>query len=122
MRLFGAEVVEITAGSQTLKDAINEALRYWTTHSREAYYVFGTVAGPHPFPSLVAHFQSVIGVEARAQCLDKFGRLPHTVCACVGGGSNAIGTFRAFLGDRDVQLLGAEGPAWDSTPASTAPP
>ena len=84
MRLFGAEVVEITAGSQTLKDAINEALRYWTTHSREAYYVFGTVAGPHPFPSLVAHFQSVIGVEARAQCLEKFGRLPHTVCALRG--------------------------------------
>ncbi len=108
MELFGAEVVPVTAGSQTLKDAINEALRYWTAHSREAYYVFGTVAGPHPFPTLVAHFQSVIGVEARAQCLDKYGRLPHTVCACVGGGSNAIGTFRAFLDDRDVQLVGAE--------------
>ncbi|MEN6452479.1 MAG: tryptophan synthase subunit beta [Thermoguttaceae bacterium] len=108
MELFGAEVVSVTSGSQTLKDAINEAMRYWTAHTREAYYVFGTVAGPHPFPELVAHFQSVIGQEARQQCLAKYGRLPHTVCACVGGGSNAIGSFRAFLADREVQLLGAE--------------
>ncbi len=108
MELFGAEVIPITAGSQTLKDAINEAMRYWTAHSEEAYYVFGTVAGPHPFPTLVAHFQSVIGTEAREQCLEKFGRLPHTVCACVGGGSNAIGTFRAFLADSEVRLVGVE--------------
>lgn len=108
MELFGAEVIPITAGSQTLKDAINEAMRYWTAHSKKTYYVFGTVAGPHPFPTLVAHFQSVIGTEARAQCLEKFGRLPHTVCACVGGGSNAIGTFRAFLADSEVRLVGVE--------------
>lgn len=108
MKLFGAEVISIEAGSKSLKDAINEALRYWTAHSRETYYVFGTVAGPHPFPSLVAHFQRVIGEEAREQCLKKYGRLPHTVCACVGGGSNAIGSFRAFLKDKDVRLVGVE--------------
>ncbi|MFH0770349.1 MAG: tryptophan synthase subunit beta, partial [Candidatus Peregrinibacteria bacterium] len=108
MKLFGAQVIPIEAGSKSLKDAINEALRYWTAHSRETYYVFGTVAGPHPFPSLVAHFQSVIGEEARAQCIAKYGKLPHTVCACVGGGSNAIGSFRAFLKDKDVRLVGAE--------------
>jgi len=97
MKLFGAEVISVNSGSQSLKDAINEALRYWTAHSKETYYVFGTVAGPHPFPSLVAHFQRVIGDEARAQCLKRYKRLPHTVCACVGGGSNAIGIFKAFL-------------------------
>jgi len=108
MKLFGAEVIPIEAGSKSLKDAINEALRYWTAHSRETYYVFGTVAGPHPFPSIVAHFQRVIGEEAREQCLKKYGRLPHTVCACVGGGSNAIGSFRAFLKDKEVRLVGVE--------------
>ncbi|MDD5751202.1 MAG: tryptophan synthase subunit beta [Candidatus Peribacteraceae bacterium] len=108
MKLFGAEVIPIEAGSKSLKDAINEALRYWTAHSRETYYVFGTVAGPHPFPSIVAHFQRVIGDEAREQCMKKYGRLPHTVCACVGGGSNAIGSFRAFLKDKDVRLVGVE--------------
>lgn len=108
MNLFGAEVIAVTSGSRTLKDAINEALRYWTAHSKETYYVFGTAAGPHPFPSLVAHFQRVIGDEARVQCLERYGRLPHTICACVGGGSNAIGIFRAFLSDKEVRLIGAE--------------
>ncbi|MBU2259582.1 tryptophan synthase subunit beta [Patescibacteria group bacterium] len=108
MKLFGADVISIEAGSKSLKDAINEALRYWTAHSKETYYVFGTVAGPHPFPSLVAHFQRMIGEEAREQCLEKYKKLPHTVCACVGGGSNSIGTFRAFLKDKDVKLVGVE--------------
>jgi tryptophan synthase beta chain len=108
MELFGAEVISVTSGSQSLKDAINDAMRYWTAKSRSTYYVFGTVAGPHPFPSLVAHFQRVIGDEARAQCKERYGRLPHTVCACVGGGSNAIGIFRAFVSDKDVRLVGVE--------------
>lgn len=108
MKLFGAEVISVNSGSQSLKDAINDALRYWTAHSKETYYVFGTVAGPHPFPSLVAHFQRVIGDEAREQCLKKYGKLPHTICACVGGGSNAIGIFKAFLEDTEVQLVGVE--------------
>jgi tryptophan synthase beta chain len=108
MKLFGAEVISVDSGSQSLKDAINDALRYWTAHSKETYYVFGTVAGPHPFPTLVAHFQRVIGDEARAQCLERFGKLPHTVCACVGGGSNAIGIFKAFIDDAAVRLIGVE--------------
>lgn len=108
MKLFGAEVISVDSGSKSLKDAINDAMRYWTAHTKETYYVFGTVAGPHPFPSLVAHFQRVIGDEARAQCLKKYGKLPHTVCACVGGGSNAIGIFKAFLDDKDVSLIGIE--------------
>ncbi len=108
MKLFGAEVISVNSGSQSLKDAINDALRYWTAHSKDTYYVFGTVAGPHPFPSLVAYFQRVIGDEARAQCLERYGKLPHTVCACVGGGSNAIGIFKAFIEDADVQLVGVE--------------
>ncbi|NOS67240.1 MAG: tryptophan synthase subunit beta [Candidatus Peribacteraceae bacterium] len=108
MKLFGAEVIAVESGSRSLKDAINDAMRYWTAHSRDTYYVFGTVAGPHPFPSLVAHFQRVIGDEARAQCLAKYGKLPHTVCACVGGGSNAIGIFKAFVDDPAVRLIGVE--------------
>lgn len=108
MKLFGAEVISVKSGSKTLKDAINDALRYWTAHSKKTYYVFGTVAGPHPFPSIVSHFQQVIGNEARAQCLEKYGKLPHTVCACVGGGSNAIGIFKAFIDDSDVRLVGVE--------------
>ncbi len=108
MKLFGAEVISVDSGSQSLKDAINDALRYYTAHSKETYYVFGTVAGPHPFPSLVAHFQRVIGDEAREQCLEHYGKLPHTVCACVGGGSNAIGIFKAFIDDAGVQLVGVE--------------
>lgn len=108
MKLFGAEVISVASGSESLKDAINDALRYYTAHSHDTYYVFGTVAGPHPFPSLVAHFQRVIGDEARVQCLERFGRLPHTVCACVGGGSNAIGMFKAFIDDPGVRLVGVE--------------
>lgn len=108
MKLFGAEVISVESGSKSLKDAINDALRYWTAHAKNTYYVFGTVAGPHPFPSLVAHFQRVIGDEAREQCLSRYGKLPHTVCACVGGGSNAIGIFKAFIGDRSVRLVGVE--------------
>ncbi len=108
MRLLGAEVISVTTGSRTLKDAINEAFRDWVTNVETTNYVFGTVAGPHPFPTLVRDFQRIIGDEARAQVLDRFGRLPDAVLACVGGGSNAIGIFTAFLDDADVRLLGLE--------------
>lgn len=108
MKLFGADVIAVTSGSQSLKDAINDALRYWTARSKDTFYVFGTVAGPHPFPTMVAHFQRVIGDEARDQCLLQYGKLPHTVVACVGGGSNAIGMFKAFIDDKSVHLIGVE--------------
>jgi tryptophan synthase beta chain len=108
MRLLGAEVVPVTAGSRTLKDAINEAMRDWVTNVDTTHYLLGTVAGPHPFPTMVRDFHRVIGVEARAQVLDLTGRLPDVICACVGGGSNAIGIFHAFLDDADVALLGLE--------------
>jgi tryptophan synthase beta chain len=108
MELFGAEVVPITAGSRSLKDAINEALRHWTEHLAETFYVFGTAAGPHPYPSLVRDFQRIIGDELRAQLLEREDALPTAVFACVGGGSNAIGAFAAFLDDADVQLVGVE--------------
>ena len=108
MRLLGAEVVPVTAGSRTLKDALNEALRDWVANVDETHYILGTVAGPHPFPVMVRDFHRVIGVEARQQVLDLVGRLPDVVCACVGGGSNAIGIFHAFLEDADVALLGLE--------------
>lgn len=108
MKLFGAEVISVESGSQSLKDAINDALRYWTAKSQNTYYVFGTVAGPHPFPSLVAYFQKIIGEEARQQVLEQYGSLPHTICACVGGGSNAIGLFKAFLEDEEVRIIGVE--------------
>ena len=108
MTLFGAEVVPITAGSRSLKDAINEAMRHWTEHLSEAFYVFGTAAGPHPYPSLVRDFQRVIGDEIRVQLMDRTGRLPTSVVACVGGGSNAIGAFAAFLDDPEVALVGVE--------------
>ena len=108
MRLLGAEVVPVTAGSQTLKDAINEAMRDWVTNVEDTHYLLGTVAGPHPFPTMVRRFHQVIGEEARQQVLDLAGRLPDVVCACVGGGSNAIGIFHAFLDDEQVQLLGLE--------------
>ncbi len=108
MRLLGAEVVPVTTGSQTLKDAINEALRDWVTNVDTTNYVFGTVAGPHPFPALVRDLQRIIGVEAREQVLELTGSLPTAVLACVGGGSNAIGIFHAFLDDTDVRLVGLE--------------
>src|SRR4029078_7474467 len=97
MRLLGAEVIEVNAGSKTLKDAINEAMRDWVTNVRDTYYLLGSVLGPHPYPLMVREFQSVIGREARAQCLDQFGALPDAIVACVGGGSNAIGIFDAFV-------------------------
>ena len=108
MRLLGAEVVPVTTGSRTLKDAINEAMRDWVTNVETTNYVFGTVAGPHPFPSMVRELQRIIGDEARAQVLERVGRLPDAVAACVGGGSNAIGIFTAFVPDAGVRLIGYE--------------
>ena len=108
MRLLGAEVIPVTSGSRTLKDAMNEAMRDWVTNVEHTHYLIGTVAGPHPFPSMVRDFHKVIGDEARAQTLELAGRLPDVVCACVGGGSNAIGIFHAFLDDPGVVLLGLE--------------
>jgi tryptophan synthase beta chain len=108
MRLLGAEVVPVTTGSRTLKDAINEAYREWVTSVETTNYIFGTAAGPHPFPAMVRDFQKIIGEEARAQVLELTGRLPDAVAACVGGGSNAIGIFHAFLDDPDVKLYGYE--------------
>jgi tryptophan synthase beta chain len=108
MELLGATVVPVTTGSRTLKDAINEAMRDWVTNVEDTNYVFGTVAGPHPFPVMVREFQRIIGDEAREQMLTRFGRLPDAVAACVGGGSNAIGIFTAFIDDPDVRLYGFE--------------
>jgi len=108
MRLCGAEVIPVEGGTGTLKDAINEALRYWTANVTDTFYLFGSAAGPHPYPTIVRHFQSCIGTEARAQCLEQIGRLPDMVVACVGGGSNAIGIFSAFLDDQQVRLVGVE--------------
>ena len=108
MRLLGAEVVPVTAGSRTLKDAINEAMRDWVTNVADTHYLLGTVAGPHPFPMMVREFHRVIGIEARAQVLELTGRLPDAVAACVGGGSNAIGIFFDFLDDAEVALYGFE--------------
>ncbi|MBX5331273.1 tryptophan synthase subunit beta [Rhodococcus fascians] len=108
MRLLGSEVVAVKSGSRTLKDAINEALRDWVTHADNTYYCFGTVAGPHPFPVMVRDFQRIIGLEARQQVLASIGRLPDAIAACVGGGSNAIGIFHAFIDDADVRLVGFE--------------
>ena len=108
MRLLGAEVIPVVTGSRTLKDAINEALRDWVANVSNTHYLLGTVAGPHPFPTMVRDFHSVIGIEARQQMLDQFGALPDVVAACVGGGSNAIGIFHAFLDDQNVRLVGME--------------
>jgi len=108
MRLLGAEVVSVKTGSRTLKDAINDAMRDWVTNVDTTNYVFGTVAGPHPFPAMVRDFQKIIGEEARQQVLDLTGRLPDAVTACVGGGSNAMGIFHAFLDDPEVALYGYE--------------
>jgi tryptophan synthase beta chain len=108
MRLCGAEVVGVEGGTGTLKDAINDALRYWTAHVTDTFYLFGSACGPHPYPTIVKHFQSCIGKETREQCIDQMGRLPDMVVACVGGGSNAIGIFAGFLDDKDVRLIGVE--------------
>src|SRR5215472_6554185 len=108
MRLLGAEVREVTAGSATLKEAITEAIRDWVTNVGETHYIIGSAVGPHPYPDLVRNLQRVIGDEARDQYLAAEGRLPDAVIACVGGGSNAIGMFTAFVGDRDVALVGVE--------------
>ena len=108
MKLLGAEVEAVTSGTKTLKDAMNEALRDWVTNVDNTFYIIGTVAGPHPYPMMVRDFQSIIGREAKAQCLEKEGRLPDALVACVGGGSNAIGLFYPFLCDDDVEMYGVE--------------
>jgi len=108
MKLLGAEVVPVTSGSQTLKDALNEAMRDWVTNVADTFYIIGTVAGPHPYPQMVRDFNAIVGREARAQMLEQYGRLPDAITACVGGGSNAIGLFHAFLNDRQVRIVGAE--------------
>ena len=108
MKMLGATVHAVTEGSATLKDAMNEALRDWVTNCDDTFYVIGTAAGPYPYPEMVKDFQSVIGREARRQCLDKFGRLPDQAIACVGGGSNAIGLFAGFMDDAEVKLVGVE--------------
>jgi tryptophan synthase beta chain len=108
MRLFGATVRAVESGSRTLKDAMNEAIRDWVTHVDDTFYVIGSVAGPHPYPALVRDLQRIIGVEAREQCLEHFGALPDAVLACVGGGSNALGIFGAFLDDERVRLVAVE--------------
>ncbi|GAV25111.1 tryptophan synthase subunit beta [Carboxydothermus islandicus] len=107
MRLLGAQVESVTSGSRTLKDAMNEAIRYWVTHVRDTYYVLGSVGGPHPYPTIVRDFQKVIGEETKAQVLAQEGRLPDLIVACVGGGSNAIGMFYPFL-EEEVRLVGVE--------------
>ena len=109
MRLLGADVVAVSSGSKTLKDALNEALRDWVTNVDNTFYIIGTVAGPHPYPAMVRDFQTVIGRETRSQILEQEGRLPDALVACVGGGSNAIGLFHPFIDDADVALYGVEG-------------
>lgn len=108
MKLLGAEVIPVTSGSRTLKDAINEAMRDWVTNVEDTHYLLGTVAGPHPFPTMVRDFHKIIGAEAREQVLEMTGRLPDAVLACVGGGSNAIGIFHRFISDEGVRLIGLE--------------
>jgi tryptophan synthase beta chain len=108
MKLCGAEVIGVEGGTGTLKDAINDALRYWTAHVTDTFYLFGSACGPHPYPTIVKHFQSCIGNETRQQCIEQLGKLPDMVVACVGGGSNAIGIFSGFVDDKDVRLIGVE--------------
>ena len=120
MRMLGATVVSVESGSKTLKDAINEALRDWVANVGKTHYVLGTVHGPHPFPLICRNFQSVIGKEARAQILEAEGRLPDTLIACVGGGSNAIGLFYEFIGDESVKMIGVEAGGKEITPGMHA--
>ena len=108
MKLLGAEVRSVSSGTKTLKDAINEAIRDWVTYVETTFYLFGTAAGPHPYPRIVRDFQSIIGIEARKQILEQEGRLPDSIYACVGGGSNAIGIFYPFADAKEVQLIGVE--------------
>ncbi|MGN6543559.1 MAG: tryptophan synthase subunit beta [Aureliella sp.] len=122
MRLMGAEVRSVTSGSQTLRDAVNEAMRDWMASVETTHYIIGSVIGPHPFPMMVRDFQSVIGREARAQCLETFNRLPDTVVACVGGGSNAAGMFYPFVEDSEVKLIGVEAGGRSSQPGDHASP
>ena len=119
MHMLGAEVIPVSAGAGTLKDAMNEAIRDWITNVETTHYLIGSAAGPHPYPELVRDLQSVIGREARSQILEREGRLPDVVCACVGGGSNAIGLFHPFVADADVRLIGAEAGGDDSGHAAT---
>ena len=120
MKLLGATVHSVTGGTQTLKDATNEAFRVWAAQVEDTFYVIGSVVGAHPYPYMVREFQKVIGIEARAQCLAQFGRLPSDVVACVGGGSNAMGIFAAFLDDAQVRLWGVEAAGEGVTSARTA--
>lgn len=120
MELLGAKVVAVESGTKTLKDAVNEALRQWTANVNDTYYVFGSVMGPHPYPEMVRDFQSVIGKEVKAQMLEKEGRLPDVVMACVGGGSNAMGLFYDFIPDKEVQLIGVEAAGRGVNTAQTA--
>lgn len=120
MELLGAKVVAVESGTKTLKDAVNEALRQWTANVNDTYYVLGSVMGPHPYPEMVRDFQSVIGKEVKAQMLEKEGRLPDVVMACVGGGSNAMGLFYDFIPDREVQLIGVEAAGRGVNTAQTA--
>jgi tryptophan synthase beta chain len=122
MKLMGAEVRPVTSGSQTLRDAVNEAMRDWMSSVESTHYIIGSVIGPHPFPMMVRDFQSVIGREARAQCLVEFDRLPDTVVACVGGGSNAAGMFYPFIEDSEVKLLGVEAGGISAEPGQNASP
>jgi tryptophan synthase beta chain len=108
MRLLGAEIIPVKSGAGTLKDAMNEALRYWVSNVYDTFYIIGTAAGPHPYPMMVRDFQSVIGTEARAQTIERTGRLPDSLVACIGGGSNALGLFYPFLDDENVQMYGVE--------------
>jgi tryptophan synthase beta subunit len=108
MEMLGAKVIPVTSGSKTLKDAVNEAIRDWVTNVESSYYIIGSAVGPHPYPYIVREFQSIIGTESRQQILDKTGKLPDYVVACVGGGSNAIGIFSAFIDDVNVSLIGVE--------------
>lgn len=120
MELLGAKVVAVESGTKTLKDAVNEALRQWTANVNDTYYVLGSVMGPHPYPEMVRDFQSVIGKEVKAQMLEKEGRLPDIVMACVGGGSNAMGLFYDFIPDKEVQLIGVEAAGRGVKTAQTA--